>query len=149
MNFRWVFLACAVLCFASEPPKPLTSVERLDPQRLEQTRQQRLQWSRDRKVAPQGGIYQDYRAIMHVHAEDADHTLGTREQVLRAAKETGVKVILWTDHRGPKPETWRGMREGVLFIAGSEDDRELRYPHPDGELRFLSHVEEIPADKST
>jgi hypothetical protein len=103
----------------------------------------------DRMVRPLGGVYRDFRAIMHVHAEDADHTLGTREQVLNAARETGVKVVLWTDHRGPKPDTWRGIREGVLFIPGSEDDHELRFPHPDGDLRFLSHIEEIPAEKSS
>lgn len=149
MMFRWAFLAAAVLCLASEPPKSLTALERLDNRRLEETRAQRLQWSRGRVVHPAGGVYQDFRAILHVHAEDADHTLGTREQVLKAARETGVKVILWTDHRGPKPDTWRGIREGVLFIPGSEDDHELRYPHPDGDLRFLSHIEEIPADKSS
>ena len=56
-----------------------------------------------------------------------------------------------SDHRGPKTETWHGLREGVLFFAGSEDgEGVLRYPDfdanravlPNGELRFLSHVEE-------
>lgn len=149
MTIRWAILACAVVSFAAEPSKNLSAVERLDNRRLEETRQQRLQWSRDRVVLPLGGIYRDYRAVMHVHAEDADHTLGTREQVLKAAVDTGVKVVLFTDHRGPKPDTWRGVREGVLFIPGSEDDHELRFPGPEGDLRFLSHIEEIPADKST
>jgi len=36
------------------------------------------------------------------------------------------------------------MRDGVLFFAGSEDDHQLRFPGPDGDLRFLSHLEEIP-----
>src|SRR5262249_17852029 len=87
-----------------------------------------------------------------VHAEDSDHTKGTREEVLAAAKKTGVRVVMFSDHRGPKPETWHGMRDGVLFFAGSEDTDEglLRFPNfgpdrqplPDGELKFLSHVEE-------
>ena len=32
---------------------------------------------------------------------------------------------MFTDHRGPKPETWSGLREGVLFIPGAEDDHLL------------------------
>ena len=40
------------------------------------------------------------------------------------------------------------MRDGVLFIAGSEDDHLLRFPSPTGELRFLSHLEETPDAKS-
>jgi acetyl esterase/lipase len=149
MNLRWILFAVAVLGFAFEPPPSLSATERLDPRRLEETRNQRIQWARDRIVHPSSGVYRDFRAIMHVHAEDADHTLGTREQVLKAARETGVNVILWTDHRGPKPDTWSGIREGVLFIPGAEDDRELRFPHPDGDLRFLSHIEEIPTEKSS
>src|SRR5205814_1480791 len=97
---------------------------------------------------PQAGVYTEDRAVMHVHAEDSDHTKGTRAEVLRAAKAVGVSVVMLTDHRGPKPDTWSGIREGVLFIAGSEDDHLLRFPSPAGELRFLSHLEETPAAKS-
>ncbi|MDQ6760032.1 MAG: alpha/beta fold hydrolase, partial [Acidobacteriota bacterium] len=42
------------------------------------------------------------------------------------------------------PDTWSGLRAGVLFIPGSEDDHLLRYPKPGAELRFLSHLEETP-----
>ena len=101
-----------------------------------------------RKVEPLPSIYNDYRAVLHVHAEDSGHTKGTREEVLKAAKAALVKVVLFTDHRGPKPETWSGVREGVLFIPGSEDDHQLRFPGSAGELRFLSHTEEVP-DKSS
>ena len=95
---------------------------------------------------PPAGVYQDFRAVLHIHAEDADHTKGTRAEVLKAAKEAEVRVVMFTDHRGPKPETWSGFREGVLFIPGSEDDHLLRYPASSAgpELRFLSHVEERP-----
>jgi acetyl esterase/lipase len=100
-----------------------------------------------RAVAPPPpGVYRDFRAVLHIHAEDADHTKGTRAEVLKAAKEAEVRVVMFTDHRGPKPETWSGLRDGVLFIPGSEDDHLLRYPaSPSGpELRFLSHLEERP-----
>jgi pimeloyl-ACP methyl ester carboxylesterase len=121
-----------------------TSVQRLQPSHLEAVREQRIRWMRDRINIPLDGIYHDYRAIIHVHAEDAEHTLGTRVEVLAAAKQDGVDVVLWTDHHGPKPETWKGLRNGVLFIAGSEDDHALRFPSAAGDLKFWSHLEEIP-----
>ena len=69
---------------------------------------------------------------------------GTRAQVLTAAKADGISVVMFTDHHGPKPDTWSGMRDGILFFAGSEDDHQLRFPSPDGDLRFLSHLEKSP-----
>jgi acetyl esterase/lipase len=122
-----------------------TSIQRLQSQHLEAVHEQRVRWMRDRVNIPLDGIYHDYRAVIHVHAEDASHTLGTREQVLHAAKEDDVQIVLWTDHNGPKPDTWQGLRQGVLFIPGSEDDHALRFPSPAGDVRFWSHLEEIPA----
>lgn len=101
-----------------------------------------------RKVEPLPSIYNDYRAVLHVHAEDSAHTKGTRAEVLKGAKAAGVQVVLFTDHRGPKADTWSGLRDGVLFIPGSEDDHQLRFPSPLGELRFLSHTEEVPEKSS-
>lgn len=124
-----------------------SSVERLDTAHLEAVHAQRVEWMKIRAHAPTPpGVYQDFRAVMHVHAEDAAHTLGKRVEVLKAAKEAEVRVVMFTDHRGPKPETWSGLRDGVLFIPGAEDDHLLRYPaSPAGpELRFLSHLEERP-----
>ncbi len=124
-----------------------SSVDRLDSAHLEAVHAQRLAWMKARAHAPvPSGIYQDFRAVLHVHAEDSAHTMGTRAEVLSAAKLAEVKVVMFTDHRGPKPDTWAGLREGVLFIPGSEDDHLLRYPATKAgpELRFLSHIEERP-----
>jgi len=124
-----------------------SAVDRLDSAHLEAVHAQRLSWMKARTHAPvPAGIYQDFRAVLHVHAEDAAHTMGTRAEVLSAAKLAEVKVVMFTDHRGPKPDTWEGLREGVLFIPGSEDDHLLRYPATKAgpELRFLSHIEERP-----
>jgi acetyl esterase/lipase len=147
-------LCCAALSVAAlllaaplSPGRKYTTVERLQPEHLEATHQARLRFAKERKTIPNVGVYTDYRAVMHVHAEDADHTKGTRPEVLTAAKAIGVNVVMWTDHRGPKPDTWSGMRDGVLFIPGSEDDHLLRFPKPGAELRFLSHLEETPDAK--
>jgi acetyl esterase/lipase len=137
----FALLALTSLIFAR------SSVERLDSTRLEAVHAQRVEWMKKRAAAiPPPGVYRDFRAILHIHAEDADHTKGTRAEVLKAAKEDEVSVIMFTDHRGPKPETWSGLRDGVLFIPGSEDDHLLRYPasKAGSELRFLSHLEERP-----
>jgi acetyl esterase/lipase len=124
-----------------------SALERLETAHLEAVHAQRVEWMKKRAVAPPPpGVYRDFRAVLHIHAEDADHTKGTRAEVLRAAKEAEVRVVMFTDHRGPKPETWSGLHDGVLFIPGSEDDHLLRYPASKAgpELRFLSHIEERP-----
>jgi len=109
----------------------------------------------------------DYRTILHAHAEDSAHTGGTRTEMLADAKRAGVHAILLTDHYRPPQDfvadSWRGLREGVLFLPGSEDRGFLIYPtrsiigrmkdttpafietvHSDGGLIFLSHIEERP-----
>jgi acetyl esterase/lipase len=140
------------LGFAASPGTPLTSLERLQPEHLRAAREARDRLARQRQTLPDVGALEDFRAVVHVHAEDSDHTGGTRAEVLAAAKKTGVQVVLFTDHGGPRPDTWRGLRDGVLFLAGAEDTAAgvLRFPEfgadgtprTNGELRFLSHVEE-------
>src|SRR5262245_57863777 len=142
----------SVATAADAPSRKLTSTERLQTEHLKATHEARTRFARERQPLPDLGVYEDFRAVLHVHAEDSDHTKGTRAEVLAAAKKTGVRVVMFTDHRGPKADTWHGMREGVLFFAGSEDGGEgmIRFPNfdqnrkplPEGELRFLSHVEE-------
>lgn len=140
---------CLGLWAAGAEEKPnahLSSLQRLDPAHLKAAHEARLRFARERRTLPNLGVYEDFRAVMHVHAEDAEHTKGTRPEVLAAAKKTGVRIVMFTDHNGPKPETWRGLRDGVLFIAGAEFGGEglLKFPDSggDGELRFLSHIEE-------
>ena len=128
-----------------------TAPQRLETAHLRATHEARERFARERMTLPNLGVYEDFRGVMHIHAEDSDHTKGTRAEVLAGAKRAGVQVVMFTDHRGPRPETWRGLREGVLFFAGSEDgEGVLRFPEFDGEggaltngaLRFLSHIEE-------
>src|SRR5450631_3537235 len=56
-----------------------SSIERLEPEHLQAVHAQRVEWMKIRAhAAPAAGVYQDYRALLHIHAEDADHTKGTR-----------------------------------------------------------------------
>lgn len=139
----WLAVLAPLLCAGAES-RHLTALQRLEASHLEAVHQQRVQWMRDRVNIPINGVYHDYRAVIHVHAEDAPHTLGTREQVLAAAKAAGVDIVLWTDHHGPKPDTWKGIRDRVLFLPGAENEHELRFPWNSGDLRFWSHLEETP-----
>ena len=89
-------------------------------------------------------------------------------EMLSEAKKAGVDAILLTDHHRPPrdfiSDSWRGLRDGVLFVPGSEAAGFLLYParsimnhmndptaalieatRADGGLIFLSHIEERPS----
>jgi hypothetical protein len=153
---------------AGEPPRRKhTDVERLSPDRLAAVHAD-VEKLRDRRVRvpPLPGL-NDYRCILHAHAEDSTHTGGTLDEMLADAKKAGVHAILLTDHFRPPRDfidgRWRGLKEGVLFVPGSEVNGFLVYPEKsilkrmeltgrdfidtvtagDG-LIFLSHIEERP-----
>jgi hypothetical protein len=153
---------------ADEPPhRKFTNLERLSPDRLaavhadvEKLRDKRV------RVPPLPGL-NDYRCILHAHAEDSTHTGGTLDEMLADAKKVGVHAVLLTDHFRPPRDfidgRLRGLKEGVLFVPGSEVNGFLVYPEKsilkrmelkgkdfidtvtagDGMI-FLSHIEERP-----
>src|SRR5205085_1843901 len=159
-------LVFALAGTAAEPPRrKYTNLERLAPDRLAAVHAdvRKLQARRVR-IPPLPGL-NDYRCILHAHAEDSAHTGGTLPEMLADAKKAGVHAILLTDHYRPPTDfidgRWRGMKEGVLFIPGSEVRGFLVYPMKsimgrmelqtadfvntvnEGEgLIFLSHIEE-------
>jgi acetyl esterase/lipase len=154
-GLRAFSFALALGVLQAQPPltpgRKYSNVERLAPERLAAVKAARAELARTRKPPQQAGIYQDFRAVLHIHAEDADHTLGTRAEVLRAAKAAGVRIVMFSDHDGPKPDTWHAIRDGVMFFTGAENGgaHELRFPLPAPGLRFHSHVEgqlDAPAD---
>ncbi len=146
------------------PGRKWTTMKRMETERLKAATEdaQRIQASRQ-PVALQSGL-NDYRSILHAHAEDSSHTGGTRAEMLADAKKANVSCILLSDHfRPPKDfinDSWRGLHEGVLFIPGSETNGFLVYPTAsindkmdlpneqlipevtkNGGLIFLSHLE--------
>ena len=142
-----------------------TSVERMQSERLQAVRQDRLRFAKERRAVKLKTGYKDYRAILHAHAEDSSHTGGARPEILAAAKRAAVSIIMLTDHVRPERDfindSWRGLHEGVLFIPGAEHQGFLLYPQAsirdkawktrddliklikeNGGDIFLSHVEE-------
>ncbi len=140
--------------------------------RLDAVRLQAVQASVDALASrrhdrlPRADGLMDLRSVFHAHAGDSSHTGGKPEEMLAAAKVAGVRVVFLSDHfRPPRDymDSWRGLREGVLFIPGSEARGFLLHPEvsvfplmekPVPELipavvrgdgmAFLSHIEERP-----
>ncbi len=169
---RWLALLSPLLLVSAaaggDPPRrKYTNVERLSLARLaavhadvEKLRARRV------RVPPLPGL-NDYRCILHAHAEDSSHTGGTLPDMLADAKKAGIHTVLLTDHFRPPRDfidgRWRGLKEGVLFVPGSETHGFLVYPTKSilsrmdlkgkdfidtvtaGEgMIFLSHIEERP-----
>ena len=113
------------------PIRKYSSIERMKTAHLKAAHEdaERLQQAR-RSLPTLPGLH-DYKSILHAHAEDSDHTGGTRPEMLADAKKAGVSVIMLTDHLRPPRDfmdSWRGMHDGVLFIPGSEALGFLVYP---------------------
>jgi len=147
------------------PGRKYTSIERMQIEHLRSVHAGRLRYQNERQPVPLSTGYNEYRAVLHAHAEDATHTGGTRPELLAAAKRAGVQIIMLTDHVRPERDfindSWRGLHDGVLFIPGAEDQGFLSFPmksikgietgkrepyiqtvKQDGGNIFLSHVEE-------
>src|SRR5438552_6744080 len=126
-------LACVGAGGAGEPPpRKYSNVERLPLARLAAVHDD-VERLKPRRIAipPLPGL-NDYRCILHAHAEDSTHTGGTLPELLADAKKAGVHAVLLTDHFRPPRDfidgRWRGLKEGVLFVPGSETNGFLVYP---------------------
>ncbi len=152
---------------ASAARRKYTPLERMAPERLKATHDNLDRIRKTRRTLPALPGLNDYRAILHAHAEDSSHTGGTRQEMLSEAKKAGVHAIFLSDHHRPPRDfirdSWRGLRDGVLFVPGSEANGFLLYPahsimehmngptdalieatRSGGGLIFLSHIEERP-----
>ena len=114
------------------PGRLYTTVERMQAGHLRAVHDDRMRIAGARHEVSDKTGYTDYRAVLHVHASDSPHTGGTRPELLSAAHEAGVNIIMLNDHTGSDRDfindSWRGLREGVLFIPGAESEGFLVYP---------------------
>ncbi|HEX8457376.1 MAG TPA: hypothetical protein VF656_08775 [Pyrinomonadaceae bacterium] len=69
-------------------------------------------------------VYADYKGAIHVHSFLGGHSAGTFAEIIAAAQANGLAFVVMTEHPSgdydTRAQTLRGMRGGVLFIAGSE-----------------------------
>jgi hypothetical protein len=77
-----------------------------------------------RAEPPDGARFDDYAGVFHVHSALGGHSTGRPEEIVRAAKETGLAFVLMTEHPSPHVNTaeatLRGTHDGVVFVGGSE-----------------------------
>ncbi|TMQ35008.1 MAG: hypothetical protein E6K70_04600 [Planctomycetota bacterium] len=119
----------------------------------------------DWQKLPRSGPYLDYRANLHVHSLLSHDSRGTIEEIVAAAKVTGTRVLMFTEHPSERYDYFKdghqGMKDGVLLIPGAETNGFLVFPKQSlrglgtgtpqefcdlvrgrGGLMFLSHLEE-------
>jgi hypothetical protein len=172
----WAFACSHTFLLSAEPPagsEVRKSTERMKPERLAKTTADAKAIQAQRRTRPLPEGWTDVRTVFHAHAEDSEHTGGTRPEMTAEARKAGVKAIFLSDHLRPprdfiSPER-RGVVDGVLLVPGSEAKGFLIHPtrsvmdkldlprdafldviRADGGLAFLSHVEERtdhPMDK--
>jgi hypothetical protein len=73
----------------------------------------------DSKGVPPSDGYTRVAAVVHVHTSFSDGG-GTPEEVVAAARETGLGVLGLSDHNNLDAKPIEGYRDGVLVLVGSE-----------------------------
>ena len=135
MKFAAIILLLVVVGIralaASRSATNLTAQQRVETERLEAMHETRLRFARERKPLPDLGAYEDFRAVMHVHAEDSNHTKGTRQQVLEAAKKALLERAralekLTGDEKHVVPTACAAVISSVFTVA--EDQLRSRTP---------------------
>jgi acetyl esterase/lipase len=105
----------------------------------------RLRFARERRSLPSHGLYEDIRGLIQVRSQESGPTKEAQWKLPSAARQWGIRVVLTADAESPKPDAWRGLHEGVIFLAGAKtSDGALWFPDyaadgqpiPDGGLRF-------------
>jgi hypothetical protein len=109
--------------------------------------------------------FDDVRTVLHVHSAFSHDSRGTIEEILAAAKDANVRVIMFCEHPSSSYNYFldghRGTKDGILLIPGAETEGFLAFPRQSiqnqkadspqqfadmvratGGLVFLCHLEE-------
>jgi hypothetical protein len=69
-------------------------------------------------------VYADHKGVIHVHSFLGGHSAGTFADIEKAAQANGLAFVVMTEHPSADYDTraltLRGVRGGVLFVAGNE-----------------------------
>ena len=107
-------------------------LEKLKAERLEAVRLSVESLRKQRVEIPRTDGYQEHRANLHVHSHWSHDSVGTIEEIVAAAKQTGTTVVMFTEHPADHYDFFvdghRGLRDGVLLIPGAEMNGFLAYP---------------------
>ncbi len=115
-----------------KPGRKYSAIERMRPERLRAVSDDRLRYQKTRHTVLLENGLEDFRAVIHAHAEDSTHTGGTRRELLAAANSTGTQIVMLTDHPSPPRDfvnaDTRGIKDSALFIPGAEIEGFLVFP---------------------
>ncbi|MCI0333148.1 MAG: PHP domain-containing protein [Planctomycetes bacterium] len=140
-------------------------MERIRPEKLQAVRETIEALKSQRREVGLSSGYDDVRSLLHVHSAFSHDSRGTIEEIVAAAKEAGVRAIMFSEHPSNDYNYFldghRGFKQGVLLIPGAETEGFLAYPRQSiqdqktdtpqafsdlvrstGGLIFLSHLEE-------
>jgi hypothetical protein len=121
-----------VVWMAYSLPVRADTLDRLRPENLRAVHEavEVLKFKR-REVQLRGG-YEDVRTLLHVHSSFSHDSRGTIEEIIAAAKEADVRVIMFSEHPANTYDYFvdghRGVKDGVLLIPGAETGGFLAYP---------------------
>jgi hypothetical protein len=140
-------------------------LERLAPARLQSVRESIEALQSKRRPIKLSSGFEDVRTLLHVHSAFSHDSRGTIEEIVAAADEARVRVILFSEHPNSNYDYFldghRGVKNGILLVPGAETEGFLAYPRQSmqnrvadspqalansvratGGLVFLSHLEE-------
>ncbi len=161
----WVIVATLCLSADSNCSDAADALDRLDLDKLRQLKVAVETLKTDRQPVTRTSEFTDYRACLHVHSFLSHDSNGTVEEIVKAAKEVGVRVLMFTNHPAADYDFFtdghRGLVDGVLLIPGAETTGLLSFPtasvkdklgtepqefvdavQPNGGMSFLCHLEE-------
>jgi hypothetical protein len=108
------------------------ALERMGLEKLRATHERIEALKNQRREVSLASGYDDVRAVLHVHSAFSHDSRGTIEEILAGAKEAGVRVIMFSEHKASHydyvDDGHQGMRDGVLLIPGAETEGFLAYP---------------------
>ncbi len=108
------------------------AMERMKPERLRATHERIEALKNQRRAVALTSGYDDVRTLFHVHSAFSHDSRGTIDEIVAAAKEAGVRVVLFNEHPAPHydfvTDGHRGLKDGVLLMPGAESGGFLAYP---------------------
>jgi hypothetical protein len=160
-----LFPAIALVLLGLVGPARADALARLSAEKLEAVRAATRALRSQREDLPRSGPFRECRAAIHLHSSLSHDSRGTIEEIVAAAKATGTRVLMFTEHPSPQHDFFRdghrGLKDGVLVIPGAETEGLLVFPTKSlrglaprspqeyadlvvrsGGLAFLSHLEE-------
>ena len=125
-------LATFVLLLVGAAQAQGDAMERMRPEKLRATHERIEALKNERREVSLSSGYDDVRTLLHVHSKLSHDSRGTVDEIVAAAKEADVRVILFSEHPAAHydfvTDGHRGMKDGVLLIPGAESGGFLAWP---------------------